>query len=84
MANKNQNNNKPNNKSNNNRDNKKVNLESLAEEYATLYSRYLDTQYIENPKFNKTALQNLLQSGIGFGYCIVHKKGGKIHTKKIV
>ena len=34
-------------------DNKKVNLESLAEEYATLYSRYLDTQYIENPKFNK-------------------------------
>ena len=37
----------------------------------------------KNPKFNKIALQNLLQSGIGFGYCIVHKKGGKIHTKKM-
>ena len=36
-----------------------------------------------NPKFDKSALEYMLQSGIGFGYCIVHKKRGKIHTKKM-
>jgi DNA topoisomerase I len=28
-------------------------LPALAEEYATLYAKYLDTEYINNPKFNK-------------------------------
>ena len=33
--------------------NKETKLPLLAEEYATLYARYLGTQYIENPLFNK-------------------------------
>lgn len=37
----------------------------------------------KNPSFDKNALEGLLRSGIGFGYCIVHKKSGKIHTKKM-
>ena len=27
---------------------------ALAEEYATLYAKYLDTEYIKNKAFNKT------------------------------
>ena len=33
--------------------NEKVELSSDAEEYATIYSKYLDTEYIKNKKFNK-------------------------------
>ena len=33
--------------------NQEINLPILAEEYATLYTRYIGTQYTENPKFNK-------------------------------
>jgi len=33
--------------------NEKVELPSDAEEYATIYSKYLDTEYIKNKKFNK-------------------------------
>ena len=33
--------------------NKEIILDSLAEEYATLYSKYLNSDYIQNPRFNK-------------------------------
>jgi DNA topoisomerase I len=33
--------------------NNKIILPDLAEEYATLYARYLDTEYVNNIKFNK-------------------------------
>jgi DNA topoisomerase-1 len=33
--------------------NEEVKLEPLAEEYATLYTRYLETEYINNKVFNK-------------------------------
>lgn len=35
----------------------------------------------KRPKFDKKALETLLQSGIGFGYVVVHKKGKNIKTK---
>jgi DNA topoisomerase I len=38
--------------------NEVVKLESLAEEYATLYAHYIDTTYVENPKFNKNFLKD--------------------------
>ena len=34
-------------------DNKKIILNKEAEEYATYYSKYLDTEYIKNSRFNK-------------------------------
>lgn len=33
--------------------NEKINLNPLAEEYATLYAKYVNTAYVENSKFNK-------------------------------
>jgi len=33
--------------------NEKINLNPLAEEYATLYAKYINTAYVENSKFNK-------------------------------
>ena len=33
--------------------NEKINLNPLAEEYATLYAKYINTKYVENSKFNK-------------------------------
>ena len=33
--------------------NNEIILPDLAEEYATLYARYLDTEYVNNIKFNK-------------------------------
>ena len=34
-------------------DNQKIKLNILAEEYATYYAKYLDTEYITNSRFNK-------------------------------
>ena len=33
--------------------NKKINLNELSEEYATLYAKYIDSDYVKNNKFNK-------------------------------
>lgn len=32
---------------------KSIKLNPLAEEYITMYARYIDTEYVKNPKFNK-------------------------------
>jgi len=39
-------------------DGKIVKLNSLAEEYITMYARYLDTDYVKNPRFNKNFLSD--------------------------
>jgi DNA topoisomerase-1 len=37
---------------------KSIKLNSLAEEYITMYARYVDTEYIKKPKFNKNFLSD--------------------------
>ena len=38
--------------------NNKYQLSGLAEEYITMYARYLDTEYVKKPKFNKNFLHD--------------------------
>lgn len=37
---------------------KPIKLNPLAEEYITMYARYIDTDYVKNPKFNKNFLSD--------------------------
>ena len=37
-------------------DGKAIKLPPLAEEYITMYARYIDTEYAKNPRFNKNFL----------------------------
>ena len=41
--------------------NEKYVLQSLAEEYATIYAKYINSEYIKNDKFNINLLLNILQ-----------------------
>lgn len=37
----------------------------------------------KNPRFDKSGLTELLKSGIGHGYHVIHKKGSKVESKKM-
>ncbi len=41
--------------------NQKVHLSGLAEEYITLYARYIDTEYVKNPKLSNKFNRNFLK-----------------------
>ncbi len=41
--------------------NQKVHLSGLAEEYITLYARYIDTEYVKNPKLSNRFNKNFLK-----------------------
>lgn len=36
-----------------------------------------------NPKYDKSAIEKLLQSGIGYGYHVIHKKTSKVESKQM-
>lgn len=54
------------------------------EKFCKVFNGELPKGFIDkNAKYDKKALETLLQSGIGYGYHVLHKKGKKIDSYRI-